>query len=136
MIGTLILAFLALFGLLARTTSPTINAQYAKLIADIGVLVAFYYGATGLACAWAFRKVMFAKTSFLFTGIILPFLAGAFCFWVGYQVVRQSGLTGSAPVLAAFALGIPLTFVARLRNDGVFFKQRPIAYQSIEATTS
>ena len=53
MIGTLILAGVCLFGILLRTVSAAINTGYGNLIADIGVLVAFYNGATGLTCAWA-----------------------------------------------------------------------------------
>jgi amino acid transporter len=131
MIGTLILAFVAQLGILIRAGSPTVNSVYGNLIDNIGVLVAFYYGATGLACAWSYRTVMFKKASFFFTGILLPFLAGLFCFWVGYEVVRQSGLSASAPVLVAYALGVPLVVVARQRSTSKFFEQRPIAYDSI-----
>jgi len=131
MIGTLILAFVAQLGILVRAGSPTVNSVYGNLIDNIGVLVAFYYGATGLACAWSYRTVMFKKASFFFTGILLPFLAGLFCFWVGYEVVRQSGLSASAPVLVAYALGVPLVVVARQRSTSKFFEQRPIAYDSI-----
>ncbi|MGO9343494.1 MAG: hypothetical protein ACLP6E_13405 [Acidimicrobiales bacterium] len=104
-----------------RAGSPTINSQYGNLIDNIGVLVSFYYGATGLACAWSYRKVMFEKQLFFFTGVLLPFVAGLFCFWVGYEVVRQSCLSASGPVLIALALGVPLMVVARVRSNGVFF---------------
>jgi hypothetical protein len=104
---------------------------YGDLIDNIGVMVAYYYGVTGLACAWSHRKVMFKKASFFFVGILLPFLAGVFCFWVGYEVIKQSGLSASAPVLVAYALGIPLVIVARRRSPSEFFEQRPIAYESI-----
>jgi Amino acid permease len=59
LVGTLIIAGLALLGIIVRTASPTVNAAYGNVINDIGVLVAVYYGATGIACAWAYRKVMF-----------------------------------------------------------------------------
>ena len=131
MIGTLILAFVAQLGILIRAGSPTINSMYGNLIDNIGVLVAFCYGATGLACAWSYRTVMFQKANFFFTGILLPSLSGLFCFWVGYEVVRQSGLSASAPVLVAYALGVPLVFIARLRSTSEFFEQRPIVYDSI-----
>jgi amino acid transporter len=78
MIGTLILAGLCLSGIFLRTASPAINTGYGNLIADIGVLVAFYYGATGLTCAWSYRKVMLTNTRFFFVGVLLPFLSGAF----------------------------------------------------------
>ena len=33
--------------------------MFSNLISDIGVLIAFYYGVTGVTCAWAYRKVAF-----------------------------------------------------------------------------
>jgi len=132
MFGTLILASLCLFGLLLRTVSPAINNGYGNLINDIGVLVAFYYGATGLACAWAFRKVMFVSARFFLTGVLLPFLSGAFCFWVGYEVIRQSGLRGSAPILVAMALGVPLVFVHQWTSRSDFFHHHAVAFDTID----
>jgi amino acid transporter len=131
MFGTLILASLAVLGIMLRAASPTINNGYGNLIDNIGVLVAYYYGVTGIACAWSYRKVMFQNARFLFTGIILPFLAGIFCFWVGYEVIRQSGLSASAPVLVAYFLGIPLAVIAKRRSASDFFNQHPVAYESI-----
>ena len=43
------------------------------------MLIAFYYGVTGVACAWAYRKVAFQKVRFFFTGILFPFVGGASC---------------------------------------------------------
>ncbi len=132
MIGTLILAGLCLFGIFLRAVSPAINTGYGNLIADIGVLVAFYYGATGIACAWAYRKVMLTNTRFFFVGVLLPFLSGIFCFWVGYEVIKQSGAAASASVLVTMALGVPLIFVARYATHSDFFHCPAIAYDSIE----
>ena len=57
-----------------RQTS--VGSVFANLILDIGVLVALYYGITGIACAWAFRKVLLTSvTRFIFAGI-LPLLGG------------------------------------------------------------
>jgi amino acid transporter len=132
MTGTVILAALALCGIFLRVGSATINSVYGNLINNIGVLVAFYYGATGLACAWSYRRVMFMDLRFFVTGVVLPFLGGVFCFWVGYQVVRQSGVGASAPVLVTFALGGPLVVLARLTSKSGFFQRRPLAYDSID----
>ena len=76
MLDTLILAGVCLFGIFLRTVSPAINTGYGNLIADICVLVAFHYGATGIACAWAYRKVMLTNTRFFFVGVLLLFLSG------------------------------------------------------------
>jgi len=131
LVGTLTLAGLALLGIIVRTASPTVNAGYGNIINDIGVLVAVYYGATGVACAWAYRKVMFDSARFFVSAILLPFLAGLFCFWVGYEVVHQSGLAASADVLAVLALGVPLVWLAGRLTRSDFFKRRPVAYASI-----
>jgi len=132
MIGTLILVGLCLFGIFLRTVSPAINTGYGNLIADIGVLVAFYYGATGIACAWSYRKVMLANARFFLSGVLLPFLSGAFCFWVGYEVIKQSGAAASASVLVTMTLGVPLIFLARYYTRSGFFHRGTIAYDSSE----
>jgi len=77
-------------------------------------------------------EVMLTNTRFFFTGVLLPFLSGAFCFWVGYEVIKQSGTAASASVLVAMALGVPLIFVARLTTHSDFFRRGTIAYHSIE----
>ena len=109
-------------GILLTTGSTSVNHIFGKLIGDIGVLIAFYYGATGLGCAWSYRKVAFKKLSFFFTGIFLPFIAGVFLFWVGVLVCIsggwQSGLKYAAPVLVTFGLGIPLVIIARFTSGG------------------
>ena len=50
---TLVLAGLPLLGIGVRAAIPTVNAANANLINDFGILVAVYYGASGLGCAWA-----------------------------------------------------------------------------------
>ncbi len=133
--GTLVLAFIALIGMYGIVTfdsATNVTNILGYLITDLGVLVAIYYGATGLACAWAFRKAAFQKTSFFFTGILLPALAGLFMFWVGFEVIRQNWGSHMAPTVVVVALGIPLVIIAVVQTKGDFFKTKPIAYTSIE----
>jgi amino acid transporter len=132
-LGTVVLAFISLFGILLTTESSSVATVFGNLIDNIGVLIAFYYGVTGLACAWAFRKVAFQKVGFFFTGVFLPFVGGAFLLWVGYQVIEQSGWGPSAPVLITMGLGIPLVIIARFTTKGDFFKQKPVAYTEIDS---
>jgi amino acid transporter len=48
----------------------------AALIASLGLMIAFYYGLTGLACTWFYRRVLFTSVrNFVFKGLF-P-LAGA-----------------------------------------------------------
>jgi uncharacterized membrane protein YwaF len=87
---------------------------------------------TGITCAWAYRRVVFEKLTFFFTGFLLPLVAGIMLLWVGYQVVSQSGITYSVPILITFALGIPLVVVARYVTKGDFFKTKVVAFDTIE----
>jgi hypothetical protein len=62
---------------------------------------------------------------------LLPLLSGLFCFWVGYEVIRQSSTTASASVLVALGLGVPLVIAARLATHSDFFHRPAVAYDSI-----
>ncbi len=132
-VGTLITTTLSTL-VIASTFISVINNQFGNLILEIGVLVCFYYGITGIACAWAFRKVLLTSpTLFLFAGL-LPLIGGLFLFWIGIWVcfphfqftVANAEL--AAPVLITFALGIPLTIVAALLNKNGFFREKTVSY--------
>ena len=45
-------------------------------IAAVGLMIAFYYGLTGFACAWFYRKTMWAKPRDILMQGIIPFLGG------------------------------------------------------------
>ena len=123
-VGTIILTVITIVGLLLTTISPSISATINNLTLDIGVLVGFYYGITGLACAWFFRRVLRRNVVTLIFAGIFPFLSGIFLFWVGYQVVLQgeqsSGWGSVLPVLISFVIGIPLAVIAYLFNKQYF----------------
>ena len=130
-LGTLALAFFALFGILLSTGVSSVNQLLAKLVGDIGILVAFYYGVTGIACAWGFRKVAFTSPKFLFTGVILPFLSGGFLIFIGVWIMK-SDWRFALPDLVILGAGIPLVIIAKLVSKGDFFKTKTIAYESID----
>jgi hypothetical protein len=108
--------------------APTVSSTFTNLIAQIGVLVAFYYGITGLACAWAYRKILFESATIFFLAGLLPFAGGIFLFWVVYQVIVQGGVGTSLPILITFGLGIPLVLAARLLGSADFFHRKMVAY--------
>ncbi len=135
-VGIITLACFTTVGIILNSGSPSVNSIIGRLILDIGVLVAFYYGMTGIACGWAYRKVAFKKFSFFFTGVLLPFLSGLFLLYVCYEVIVSNGWGEAIPILVTLGLGIPLALVARFTTKGDFFKVKPIAYDSIEEPES
>jgi len=129
-VGTLILAFICLFGILLTSQVTSIQNVFNNLILNIGVLIAFYYGITGLSCAWAYRKVALKDLRFFFTGVLFPFLGGAVLMFVLVKVILEAGMTG-LPVIITMALGIPLVILARFTTKGEFFKTKMVAYEEI-----
>ncbi len=131
MVGTLILAFVSLLGIVLVSNVGSINNVFANLIDSIGVLIAFYYGVTGVTCFWAYRKVAFKDLRFFLTGIVFPLVGGVVLLGVGYQVIKTSGWSGAGADIITLLLGIPLVIIARLTTKGDFFKVKPIAYTEI-----
>ena len=136
-VGTIISAFLAIVVILLQVAfADSVGSIFGKLILDIGVLVALYYGITGIACAWAFRKVLLTSvTRFIFAGL-LPFLAGLFLLGIAYIVVAPTNLPlGQAvdwgaglPIIITVLIGIPLVIIAQLTTRSTFFKEKTVSY--------
>ena len=114
-----------------KSNVNSINTVFSHLISSIGVLIAFYYGITGITCAWAYRKVAFKDTRFFFSGILFPAVGGVVLLLVGAEVIKTGGWSGAGADIIALLLGIPLVIIARLTTKGDFFKTKPIAYEEI-----
>jgi amino acid transporter len=130
-IGTLILAFVCMLGIVLVSNVSSISNVFANLISDIGVLIAFYYGVTGVTCAWAYRKVAFQNVRFFITGIFFPLVGGIVLLFVGYKVIQTSGWSGANADIITLALGVPLVILARVTTKGKFFKTKIVAYDEI-----
>jgi len=100
-------------------------------ITALGFAVCFYYGFTGLACGWFFRKELFKSVrGFILAGLV-PVLGGAmmaFIFVKAWIVESDPNYNYSTPLfgiqvpivigIGGLLLGIPLMILA-------FFKFRP-----------
>jgi amino acid transporter len=131
-VGTLLSSLLALVVILLTLFLDSVNTILGNLILDIGVLVALYYGITGIACAWAFRKVVFRSVRmFLFAGL-LPTVGGLFLGAIAGYVV-YNGVSSAVPVLVTIGIGLPLLLAAVIFNRTGFFRTKTVAYTSLEA---
>jgi len=101
----------------------------ADSVTALGVMIAFYYGLTGIACVWYYRRTLTDSARNLFMRGILPFLGWAIMWSIGGYSLDQdwgpgSSFTswripgihwhiGGAFVLAfgAFLIGVVLMFV-------------------------
>jgi len=109
----------------------------------IGLYIAFYYGLTGFACAWYYRRNLTSSARNLWMqgiipvagGLILWFL-GAWSVWLDYDVATANDYTmwtvpwlhwqvGGAFVIAVITaiVGIVAYLYCRFRNPAFFKKQ-------------
>ena len=65
------------FYLLMTIISPNI---LAATIGAIGLQIAFYYGMTGLACAWFYRRSLLTSTRHFISRGLIPLVGGVFLF--------------------------------------------------------
>jgi amino acid transporter len=136
-VGTIISSFLAIVVILLQTQfADSVGSIFGNLILEIGVLVALYYGITGIACTWAFRKVLLTSvTRFIFAGV-LPFLGGLFLFAIAYVVIAPTSLPyggaadwgTSLPIIIAVLIGVPLVIIAQLTTKSTFFSEKTVSY--------
>jgi amino acid transporter len=130
-VGTIATSIAAVAVIVLTVTVDSVNTLFGKLILDIGLLVAIYYGVTGLASFWAFRKVLLTSASlFLFAGV-LPLLGGLFLFYIAYYVVSQDVGT-AVPVLVAMGLGVPLLVLAAATSRTGFFREKTVSYVMVD----
>jgi amino acid transporter len=106
----------------------------------IGLYIAFYYGLTGIACGWYYRRTLTSSARNLWMQGILPvaggailFFLGAWSLWLDYDVATQNDYTmwtvpgihwqiGGAFVIAVAAglVGLLCYWYCRLRDPAFF----------------
>jgi len=108
-------------------------------VSAIGIAIGFYYGLTGFACAWLFRRTLGTSVRNLFQRGVFPFLGGVILFFaVGWTAVKvwapDAGYTswtlpfaphwqiGGVFLLGvgSMVLGLPLLVGMRLHNPEFF----------------
>ena len=131
-VGTIIVALASMFGILLTTFSSSASSIFNHLVSNIGVLVAFYYGITGLACAWAFRKTIGKGLRANLTMVYLPLVGGLVLLWVCYQVIKAGGST-ALPDIVVLGSSVPallLTWVFTRRQP--FWHQKLVSYDTLD----
>jgi len=132
-LGTAILGILALVGIVVVNYNSTAGNIIATFTLNVGALVAFYYGATGVACAWAFRKAWRESAKFTLLGIALPLLGGIVLLVIfGYDLYTGgwSGMKWDIMLLIISAVLTPIVWFTK--RDVPFFNQPMVSYDTIE----
>ena len=103
-------------------------------IAALGLMIAFYYGLTGFACAWFYRRELTTSVKSFFAVGVMPFLGGVTLTYVLIKSISELAEPGKRDVLGMgpplaiaifFAiLGVVVMVLQRIA-DPEFFKRKP-----------
>lgn len=121
----------------------------AALIGSIGLQIAFYYGLTGMACAWYYRKTLTSSFRHLVMRGVIPLVGGIFLFAMFvYAIVnyaKPDWLTddddknvtifgiGAVAVVGVLALLIGLVLIAlQWWRSPAFFRGRTLPRRSAD----
>jgi amino acid transporter len=117
----LVITVLSLFLLILSSSSESIASVMGSLISSIGVMVSFYYGMSGLACAFYYRKILHRNWKILFMRGIWPASAAIFLLILGVMQLPSLGWSVSLFTLGAIAIGcLPMVYY-RIRYRSAFY---------------
>jgi len=116
LVATLVIISIGLVLLFLSSFSPTVNQVIDVSVKAIGFQVAFYYGLTGFACAWHFRKE--GSTSFgkFLTWVLWPLLSAIFISFVGIYSACTFDLLTTAIGLGGIIVGVIPFMLNRMRK--------------------
>src|SRR5437660_78323 len=102
------------FGLLSIATAvPLILISETVLelaVVALGIPVCFYYGTTGFACAWYYRRELFTSVrKFVLVGL-LPVIGGLIFYGIGIYAIKYYGHKANAEGKQYLGLTLPLCF--------------------------
>ena len=112
---------LAIALLALSSASESIGGVMSRLISAIGVMVALYYGMTGAACVWYYRRSLTADTRTLIMRGVWPGLSAAFLLYLGARQTLELGIEVAGLTLAALAMGLLPMLYFRFRYQSPFY---------------
>lgn len=103
----------ALYALAATSTS--VIQVLKETISAIGVMIAVYYGLSGLACAWYYRIANRTDNWMLLLRGVYPVLASLFVFWIAALQLMIAGWRTDVTLIGLLLVGlIPMLYYRRL----------------------
>jgi amino acid transporter len=122
-LASLVITVLALFLLILSSSSESIGAVMSSLISAIGVMVCFYYGMTGLACAYYYRKVLRSNRQNFWLKGVWPVSSAIFLLILAAMQIPSLGWSVSLFTLGAIAIGcLPMIYYRFKYRSSFYFE--------------
>jgi amino acid transporter len=144
-VSTVVMGLVSIAVYIPMNYSSNPTGVIGDAVIAIGLYIAFYYGLTGFACAWYYRRNLTSSVRNLFMQGILPvagalmlYFLGGWSLWLDYDVATQNDYTvwtvpgihwqiGGAFVIAAVGalIGVVLLIIMRIVAPA-FFKKKTL----------
>ena len=118
--ATIIMWSLGMMQFALAGLSSSITEFMAQMINATGLLIAFYYGLAGVACAWYYRRTALAGRAFVLQ-IVWPALAATFLFVVAVIQVTRLPWQVDVVAIGALMLGLLPAFYYRRKYRSSFY---------------
>lgn len=112
---------LAIVLLVLSSASADVGGIMERLISAIGIMVTLYYGLTGLACVWYYRRVLRASPGTLVMRGVWPGASALFLLYLGGRQTIDLGLAVAVPTVVALAIGVVPLVVYRARYHSAYY---------------
>ncbi len=104
--ATIQITLIALVLLFFSNYLPTVGDIVKDSISAIGFQVAFYYGLTGLACAWTHRQVARSSLKEFMTVVVWPVAAAVFLFAIAIYSIPTFDITTNIVGIGGIVIGL------------------------------
>ena len=121
--ATFALAIVAVVLFAIAATSPSVNLILRDTINATGILVALYYGLSGIACAAYYRTANRQDRLMFWLRGVWPAIAALFVFIVACAQLATAGLRADLSVLGLLFVGIVPMLYYRRRYASSFYSQ-------------
>lgn len=144
-VSTVVMGLISILVYIGLNFSANGIGVIGDAVIAIGLYIAFYYGLTGFACAWYYRRNLTSSVRNLWMQGILPvagglmlYFLGGWSLWLDYDVATRNDYTtwtvpgihwqiGGAFVIAAVAAIVGVLFYVYCRiNDRAFFRKETL----------
>jgi amino acid transporter len=144
-VSTVVMGLISILVYIGLNFSSNGIGVIGDAVIAIGLYIAFYYGLTGFACAWYYRRNLTSSMRNLWMQGILPvtgglilYFLGGWSVWLDYDVATANDYTtwtvpgihwkiGGAFVIAAAAALVGVVFYLYCRiKDPAFFKKETL----------
>jgi amino acid transporter len=115
--ATVLIAILGLALLFASTYVGGVGDMLKDSIEAVGIEVAYYYGLSGLACAWYYRRALFESPSKALLLVIWPAAGALFLLAIAVISIPSLGLAANVMGIGGMLLGFIPLWLNRARTS-------------------